>query len=123
MPETHNDLVELGRSGVQVPALGTGTWQWGDTTTWGYGKGYAETEIRSAFDASLAAGVNFFDTAEMYGRGKSETFLGGFMAATHGAAGGTHPIVASKFMPWPWRVTKGTLITALRASLDRLGMK
>jgi aryl-alcohol dehydrogenase-like predicted oxidoreductase len=123
MPETQNDLVELGRTGLRVPALGTGTWQWGDTTTWGYGKGYSETEIRSAFDASLAAGINFFDTAEMYGRGKSESFLGGFMAATHSAMNDTRLIIATKFMPWPWRITKGTLISALRASLDRLDMK
>ena len=51
------DTMLLGRTEVRVPPLGLGTWQWGDTMFWGYGKGYAENEIRAAFDASLAGGV------------------------------------------------------------------
>lgn len=115
--EAGGDRIGLGKTGLRVPALGIGTWQWGDTSMWGYGGDYAETEIRSAFDTSLAAGIDFFDTAEIYGRGKSESFLGQFIAAS-----GTRPIIATKFMPMPWRVTKGALTSALRASLDRLGL-
>src|SRR5580765_936028 len=68
--------------GVQ---MGVGTWQWGDTFVWQYGRGYAEGEVRAAFDAAVAAGMTFFDTAEVYGLGRSERFLGDFAG---GGAGG-----------------------------------
>ena len=61
--------------GVQ---MGVGTWQWGDTFVWQYGRGYAEAEVRAAFDAAIATGMIFFDTAEVYGLGRSERFLGEF---------------------------------------------
>ena len=109
------ETVQLGKTGVRVTPLGIGTWQWGDSMMWGYGKNYAEAEIRAAFDASLAAGITFFDTAELYGQGKSERFLGRFISGH-----GNRPIVATKFMPLPWRLGKGALVAALRKSLDRL---
>ncbi len=119
--KVQGERIELGRTGLHAPPLGLGTWQWGDTMMWNYGQGYAEAEIQAAFDASLTAGVNLFDTAEMYGRGQSERFLGGFVKA-HVAAGGERPIIATKYMPYPWRLTKGRLTAALRDSLDRLGL-
>jgi aryl-alcohol dehydrogenase-like predicted oxidoreductase len=96
--------------------LGTGAWQWGDQFYWGFGRSYAAADVRGAFDASLAAGVTFFDTAEVYGMGRSEKLLGEF------ARSGSRPavIVATKFMPLPWRWTKGSLLRALRHSLSRL---
>jgi aryl-alcohol dehydrogenase-like predicted oxidoreductase len=57
----------LGASGLTVPALGVGTWAWGDAPFWGYGGAPDRSEIAAAFDASLDAGVTFFDTAELYG--------------------------------------------------------
>ncbi|MGC8781876.1 MAG: aldo/keto reductase [Anaerolineae bacterium] len=107
----------MGRTDIQVPRLGLGTWQWGDRMMWNYGKGYAEADIRAAFDAGMAAGIAFFDTAEIYGQGRSERFLGRFMAETR-----TRPIVATKFMPLPWRLGKGSLRRALHNSLQRLGL-
>jgi aryl-alcohol dehydrogenase-like predicted oxidoreductase len=98
--------------GVQ---MGVGTWQWGDTFVWQYGRGYAAGEVRAAFDAAIAAGMTFFDTAEVYGLGRSERFLGEF---TDGA---NLPVrVATKFFPIPWRVTRGSVTRALRGSLKRL---
>ncbi len=124
-----SETVQLGKTGIRVPPLGAGTWQWGDSTFWGYGKGYAEDQIRAAFEASLAAGIDFFDTAEMYGQGKSERFLGRFIsgdgaaiAAGNRREDGSRPVIATKFMPWPWRLGKGALLAALRASLGRLGL-
>jgi aryl-alcohol dehydrogenase-like predicted oxidoreductase len=98
--------------------LGVGCWQWGDRVLWGYGRGYGDGDVRAAFDASLAANVAFFDTAESYGWGKSERFLGEFVRAS-----GKHVVVATKFMPYPWRLRRGDLLKALRHSLDRLGLK
>lgn len=111
--------VELGRSGVMVPPLGTGAWAWGDRIFWGYGRGYTEIDVRQAFDASLEAGVNFFDTAEVYGSGRSERLLGQF------APGGETPdgrkvVVATKFFPFPWRLRASALKSALKRSLERL---
>lgn len=116
--DTSIEEVVLGRTAVRVPALGFGTWQWGDRMMWNYGKGYDEADIRGAFDAALAAGIAFFDTAEIYGRGRSERFLGRFMAESR-----TRPIIATKFMPLPWRLGKGSLRRALDASLERLGLE
>ncbi len=95
--------------------LGVGTWAWGDKQVWGYGHGYADPDIRGAFDSSIEAGTNFFDTAEMYGSGRSERLLGRFVAETHAQV-----LVATKFMPLPWRLRGGDLVAALRRSLNRL---
>ena len=111
------ETVQLGKTDVHVTPLGVGTWQWGDSMFWGYGRGYAEDEIRTAFDASLAAGINFFDSAEIYGQGRSERFLGRFIGTN-----GSRPLVATKFMPFPWRLGKGALVAALHNSLARLGL-
>jgi aryl-alcohol dehydrogenase-like predicted oxidoreductase len=97
--------------------IGTGTWQWGDTMMWGYGNGYAEGDVRAAFKASLDAGIIFFDTAEMYGWGKSERFVGKFLHELNADA-----IIATKFLPFPWRFTKAQLIAALAGSLKRLAL-
>lgn len=112
-----DDMISLGPTGLRVTPLGLGTWQWGDSMFWGYGKGYAAGEIRAAFDASLAAGITFFDTAEVYGQGKSERFLGQFIAGQR-----ERLVIATKFMPLPWRLGKGQLLGALRKSLERLGL-
>jgi len=113
MPETQNWLDTLD--------VGVGCWQWGDARMWGYGKSYTRDDVRAAFEASLAAGVRFFDTAEVYGLGQSEKFLGLFMRERDEAG---HPVsVATKFFPFPWRLSKGGLRGALRNSLRRLGLK
>lgn len=112
-----NEAIALGRTALRVTPLGLGTWQWGDSMFWGYGKGYAADEIRAAFNATLAAGITFFDTAEVYGQGKSERFLGRFIAGRREGL-----VIATKFMPLPWRISKGALLSALRKSLARLGL-
>lgn len=97
--------------------IGTGTWQWGDRLMWGFGGSYSDDDVRQAFKASLGAGITFYDTAEMYGFGTSEKLLGRFIRES-----GANVQVATKFMPYPWRVFKGQLVSALRGSLRRLQM-
>jgi aryl-alcohol dehydrogenase-like predicted oxidoreductase len=111
------ELIRLGNSDLHITPLGIGTWSWGDSMVWGYGKGYAEADLKAAFDATRSAGVAFFDTAEIYGWGKSERFLGKFIRES-----GQGAVAATKFFPYPWRLRKGALLKALRGSLDRLGM-
>jgi hypothetical protein len=38
-----------------VTPLGLGIWQWGDTMTWEFGKGYGEADLRQIYEATLAA--------------------------------------------------------------------
>lgn len=70
----------LGRSGIQVSAMGLGTWAiggpfWHGDQPLGWGKVDDEESIR-AIRRALELGVNFFDTADVYGAGHSERILG-----------------------------------------------
>ena len=64
--------ITLGQDGPAIAPLCVGTWAWGDKLFWNYGSDYGPVQLREAFAASLNAGVNFFDTAEVYGMGLSE---------------------------------------------------
>ncbi len=65
----------LGGTGRTVSAVGLGTWQlgadWGDVS---------EEAAREVLEASLAEGVTFYDTADVYGDGRSERIVGRFVA-------------------------------------------
>jgi aryl-alcohol dehydrogenase-like predicted oxidoreductase len=98
--------------------IGIGTWSWGDKLFWNFGHGYDKDDVEAAFEASLADGIHFFDTAELYGWGRSEELLGQFIRQS-----GQPALVTTKFFPYPWRLTRGSLLRALRTSLGRLGMK
>lgn len=98
--------------------LGLGAWQWGDRIVWGYGQTHTDQDIRESFDVSLNLGVRFVDTAEVYGTGRSERMLGSFLRETDQPV-----LVATKFFPWPWRLTKNFLPRALKGSLERLGVE
>jgi aryl-alcohol dehydrogenase-like predicted oxidoreductase len=107
--------VTLGPSGPTVPALGIGTWAWGDSLFWNYGKDYGAEDVQAAFQAAINGGVNFFDTAEVYGLGDSEKLLGHFMQAAD------QPVmIATKYFPMPWRFSSQAVADALTASLKRL---
>lgn len=97
-------LIQIGHDGPKVAPIGMGTWAWGDTLFWSYGRDYGEEDLRAAYDASLEAGVTFFDTAEVYGSGRSEQLLGRFAAGNP-----DEHVVASKFFPYPWRVLRSSL--------------
>jgi aryl-alcohol dehydrogenase-like predicted oxidoreductase len=109
--------VRLGSSDLWVRPLGTGAWSWGDRLVWGYGRDYRLPEIAGAFKASLAAGLTFFDTAEIYGFGASEKILGHVARPVR-----EDVILATKFMPWPWRTDAKSFHSAVSNSLRRLGV-
>ncbi|MFN6539019.1 MAG: aldo/keto reductase [Nostoc sp. EkiNYC01] len=107
--------ITLGQNGPVVTPLCIGTWAWGDKLFWNYGNDYGPEQLKEAFTAALQAGVNFFDTAEVYGMGLSEKFLGQFMQQTQ------QPVqIATKFGPLPWRFTGQSVSDALTQSLKRL---
>ncbi|MDJ0898463.1 MAG: aldo/keto reductase [Xenococcus sp. MO_188.B8] len=109
------EATKLSLKNITLPSLGIGTWAWGDSLFWGYGSDYGETEVQNAFDAAIASGASFFDTAEVYGFGESERLLGRFLKQT------PQPVqIATKYFPLPWRFGKQAVTDALTASLKRL---
>jgi aryl-alcohol dehydrogenase-like predicted oxidoreductase len=110
--------IKLGSNGSTVTALGVGTWAWGDTLFWAYGKDFGAKDVAEAFQSSVDAGITFFDTAEVYGFGESERLIGQFCKQT------SQPVqIATKYFPLPWRWQKSAIADALTASLERLQTK
>jgi aryl-alcohol dehydrogenase-like predicted oxidoreductase len=64
----------FGRSGRRASVIGLGTWQLGGD--WGE---LREEDAPALLDAALAAGVTFFDTADVYGDGRSERLIGAYL--------------------------------------------
>ncbi|KQT71980.1 MULTISPECIES: aldo/keto reductase [unclassified Microbacterium] len=67
----------LSRTGRDVSVIGLGTWQLGPD--WG---GVSEDEALAVLAASADAGVTLFDTADVYGDGRSEEIIGKFLNDT-----------------------------------------
>jgi aryl-alcohol dehydrogenase-like predicted oxidoreductase len=66
----------LGRTGRPVSVVGLGTWQFGGD--WGP---VSDADADAVMDASVEAGVTLFDTADVYGDGRSEQLIGAWRAA------------------------------------------
>ncbi len=109
------ETINLGQNGPAVTPLCIGTWAWGDKLFWNYGSDYGADQLKAAFTTALEAGVTFFDTAEIYGFGMSEEFLGQFMQQTDKKIQ-----IATKFGPLPWRFNGQSVADALTDSLKRL---
>ena len=73
----------LGRTGRAVSVVGLGCWQLG--ADWGE---VGEDTAHAILDAAADAGVTFYDTADVYGDGRSERLVGRFLADHGGAASG-----------------------------------
>jgi len=100
----------LGRTGRTVSAIGLGTWQLG--ADWGDVDPAAATAV---LDASVEAGVTFFDTADVYGDGRSESFIGDYLAGHPG-----HEItVATKMGRRLPQVAENYTLDNFRAWTDR----
>ena len=92
-----------------MPALGVGTNRWNCDTP-------DQSRLGDTLAAALDAGMGFFDTAEIYNHGQSEIALG--EAARQD---GRPVLLASKFAPFPHRVTAAQFASALEKTLERLG--
>ena len=64
----------LGDSGLEVSAIGLGTNNFGDNSRWPFHMG--PDEVATLIHASLDVGVNTLDTANAYGEGRSEEYIG-----------------------------------------------
>ena len=104
----------LGSSGLRVSELCLGAMTFG--TEWGWGGD--KTTSRAIFDAYVAAGGNFIDTANIYTNGTSEQYVGEFEAAER-----ERFVVATKFS-----LTMGAgnhrtnIVQSVEASLRRLNL-
>ncbi|HVE91923.1 MAG TPA: aldo/keto reductase [Actinomycetota bacterium] len=104
----------LGSNGPDISVIGYGAWEIGGDA---YGPNPDERELVSAIHAALDAGVNWVDTAEVYGKGNSESIVG------RALSGRPDVLVATKVAPAP--VGSGfrpeEVRRAVRGSLQRLG--
>ncbi len=94
-------------SGIDIPALGLGTWQMGET------KARANDEIDS-LRLGLDLGMTLIDTAEMYGEGGAERIVGKALEDRRDEV-----FLVSKV--YPWNASRTGTIAACEASLKRLG--
>ena len=108
----------FGKAGVPVSEVGLGCWQLGGTD-------WANLEDRTAFDilsAAVEAGVNFLDTADVYGNGRSEALIGRFLKNRRATL-----FVATKLgrtaSLYPDNYTEAGVRGATEASLTRLGVE
>ena len=105
------DTRTLGKTGRIVSVIGLGTWQlgadWGDVS---------EADATAVLAASVDAGVTFFDTADVYGDGRSEQIIGRFLAGSDAAAGIT---VATKMGRRVDQLAENYTLANFRAWTDR----
>ena len=98
----------------KVSKIGLGTWQFG-ASEWGYGEQYAQQEARAIVRRALNLGVTLFDTAEIYGSGRSERILGQALGDDRRSV-----ILSTKVFP----IVPGAFVVRHRAmaSAHRLGV-
>jgi aryl-alcohol dehydrogenase-like predicted oxidoreductase len=106
-------------AGIEVSEIGLGTWQLGGSDWGEVDEGRALNTLRAASDG----GVNFFDTADVYGLGRSEEFIGRFLKEAS-----KKPFVATKLgrFPdpgWPANFSLDSMRAHTEASLRRLGVE
>jgi aryl-alcohol dehydrogenase-like predicted oxidoreductase len=77
----------------RISKIGLGTWQFG-AREWGYGEGYAGQVARDIVRRAVDLGVTLFDTAEIYGFGRSERILGEALGDRRGSV-----FLATKLFP------------------------
>jgi len=104
------------------PAIGVGTWAWGNQFLWGYSP-EQDQQLEACFQRAVERGLHFFDTADSYGtgrwNGRSEDLLGQFVAALPPRQR-QDLCVATKLAPFPWRLGRHGFDRALQASRGRL---
>lgn len=97
---------------LRHPPLGLGLWSQG---RWNREE---EARTRATLEHALARGVRWFDTAEVYGAGRSERLLGDLLAHREGGAEGL--FLSTKLS---WEHLRGSMVRAsLQGSLQRLGL-
>ena len=100
-----------------VSRIGLGTWQFG-SREWGYGDSYADRAAVDIVRRARELGITLFDTAEIYGFGRSERILGAALGHERGEV-----VVASKVfpvVPFPAVVRQRWAGSARRLGVERI---
>lgn len=107
----------LGNKGFEISEIGLGCWQIGGN----WGDGIEKKEAFNILSEAVANGITFFDTADVYGDGKSEKLIGEFLKTTKAEIK-----VATKFgrgeNVFPDNYTEQALRESLEASRKRLNV-
>src|SRR3954471_23231121 len=107
----------FGKTGWQVGEIGFGAWaiggSWGDVS---------EQDAEAALNAALDAGVNFLDTADVYGGGRSEELVGRFLKVRRERVYVATKLGRAEGM-FPGGYTEAAVRLATEASLRRLGVE
>ena len=108
----------LGKSEIEITPIGLGTWQFskGKGFVGGFWKDLDDDATRSVVKAALDGGIDWFDTAEIYGHGSSERGLAAALAAI-GVAPGT-VMVTTKW--WPYFKTARNIASTIDERLECL---
>lgn len=103
---------------LHVSEIGLGTWQIGGS--WGV---VSESEGMKILHAAIECGVTFFDTADVYGDGKSERLIGNFIKTTHPKDLFVATKLGRSSTPgWPGNFTLSAMRAHANESLKRLGV-
>lgn len=112
-------------SPLTLPAMGCGTWAWGNRLLWGY-RPEMDAQLQTVFDHCVSQGVTLFDTGDSYGtgrlNGRSEILLGQFAKAYSGV-NQDQICLATKLAAYPWRLTRQSMVKACQASAERMERK
>ena len=107
----------LGRANIQVSAIGLGCWQLGND----FGV-VDDARARAALEVAFEQGINFFDTADVYGNGLSETRIGAWLKGLS-----EPPFVVTKVgrnsTLYPSGYTKENVRASIIGSATRLGVE
>jgi aryl-alcohol dehydrogenase-like predicted oxidoreductase len=104
---------------TRISKIGLGTWQFG-SRDWGYGDQYAVQEADAIVRRALELGVTLFDTAEIYGFGRSERILGRALGSNRESV-----FLATKILPVvpiPAVVEQRAVASANRLGVGRLDL-
>jgi aryl-alcohol dehydrogenase-like predicted oxidoreductase len=98
----------------RISKIGLGTWQFG-SVEWGYGESYAKRTAHAIVRRAVELGVTLFDTAEIYGSGRSERILGQALGEDRESV-----FIATKIFPFlpAVRIVRNRTV----ASANRLGV-
>jgi len=122
--------VNLGRTGLKVSAVGLGCGNFGGVGSAPafFGKGESEAEAFAIMDAAWEQGITLFDTADAYGGGRSEQYIGAWLRE-RGSAVRDQLILSSKVFnpvgdgPNDRGLSRRHIVRQVEASLRRLGVE
>jgi aryl-alcohol dehydrogenase-like predicted oxidoreductase len=110
--------LRLGRTDVEISPVGLGCWQFsgGQGLAGKFWEAIPQSSVDRIVEASLAGGINWFDTAEMYGHGASERALA--TALTRAGKANGDVVVATKWSPFVR--TAASITSTFRQRLEGL---